>query len=112
MFDRARKDRPLVVQEPEVTRSLLARFQIAHLLQRYPERHVWALFMFLNGFAKNDSMRRGPLAVDLPRVRLRRSRGHPDLRHPALTSSSHRMDECGHVPIAAPFSEPRLRTSS
>jgi CBS domain-containing membrane protein len=43
--------RPLIVQEPEVTRRLAARFQIAHLLQRYPERHVWALFMFLNGFA-------------------------------------------------------------
>ena len=43
--------RPLVVQEPEVTRSLAARFQVAHLLRRYPERHVWALFMFLNGFA-------------------------------------------------------------
>jgi CBS-domain-containing membrane protein len=29
----------------------VARFQIAHLVKRYPERHVWALFMFLNGFA-------------------------------------------------------------
>ena len=28
----------------------MARFQIAHLLKRYPERQVWALFMFLNGF--------------------------------------------------------------
>ncbi len=43
--------RPLVVQDPEVTRGLAARFQIAHLLKRYPERQVWALFMFLNGFA-------------------------------------------------------------
>src|SRR5580765_5877470 len=41
---------PLLVQDPEVTRGLLARLQIAHLLKRYPERHVWALFMFLNGF--------------------------------------------------------------
>ena len=31
-------------------RGLVARFQIAHLLTRYPERQVWALFMFLNGF--------------------------------------------------------------
>ena len=30
--------------------SLVARLQIAHLLTRYSERHVWALFMFLNGF--------------------------------------------------------------
>jgi len=43
--------RPLVVEEPEVTRSLVARLQITQLVTRYPERHVWALFMFLNGFA-------------------------------------------------------------
>lgn len=43
--------RPLVVHDPEVTRGLAARLQIAHLLGRYPERQVWALFMFLNGFA-------------------------------------------------------------
>jgi CBS domain-containing membrane protein len=41
---------PLIVQEPEVTRRLVARFRIAHLLTRYPERQVWAVFMFLNGF--------------------------------------------------------------
>ncbi len=51
MADGGRGRRPLVVQEPEVTRSLVARFQIAQLLTRYRERHVWALFMFLNGFA-------------------------------------------------------------
>ena len=51
MADRVGGRRPLVVQDPEVTRKLLARFQIAHLVARYPERHVWALFMFLNGFA-------------------------------------------------------------
>jgi CBS domain-containing membrane protein len=45
-----RERRPLVVQEPEVTRGLVARFQIARLVTRYQERHVWALFMFLNGF--------------------------------------------------------------
>ena len=51
MADRTGSRRPLVVQEPEITRGLVARFQIAHLLKRYPERRVWALFMFLNGFA-------------------------------------------------------------
>jgi CBS domain-containing membrane protein len=45
-----RERRPLIVQEPEVTRSLIGRFQIARLVARYPERQVWALFMFLNGF--------------------------------------------------------------
>jgi CBS domain-containing membrane protein len=49
--DRGGERRPLVVQEPEVTRRLVARFQLAPLLERYPERQVWALFMFLNGFA-------------------------------------------------------------
>ena len=33
-----------------MTRSLVARFQLTQLLTRYQERHVWALFMFLNGF--------------------------------------------------------------
>ena len=51
MADRTGSPRPLVVQEPEITRGLVARFQIAQLLTRYPERQVWALFMFLNGFA-------------------------------------------------------------
>jgi len=41
---------PLVVHTPEVTRSLAARLQITHLLTRYSERPIWALFMFLNGF--------------------------------------------------------------
>jgi CBS domain-containing membrane protein len=49
--DSAGRRRPLVVEEPEVTRSLVARFQVTRLVTRYPERHVWALFMFLNGFA-------------------------------------------------------------
>src|SRR6478735_11233169 len=48
--ERARQSRPLVLHEPDVTRGLLARFQIAHLVARHSERHVWALFMFLNGF--------------------------------------------------------------
>ena len=43
--------RPLVLHEPEVIRGLVARLQIAHLVTHHSERHVWALFMFLNGFA-------------------------------------------------------------
>ena len=50
MADRAGGRGPLVLHDPEVTRSLLARLQIAHLVTRYQERYVWALFMFLNGF--------------------------------------------------------------
>jgi CBS domain-containing membrane protein len=49
--DRAGGRGPLVLHDPEVTRGLLTRLQIAHLVTRHSERHVWALFMFLNGFA-------------------------------------------------------------
>lgn len=41
---------PLVLHDPEVTRSLARRLQVTHLLRHYSERQVWALFMFLNGF--------------------------------------------------------------
>ncbi len=33
-----------------MARSLAARLQLTHLLTRYSERPIWALFMFLNGF--------------------------------------------------------------
>ncbi len=36
--------------EFEVARGLLARLRLTHLLRRFPERPVWALFMFVNGF--------------------------------------------------------------
>jgi CBS domain-containing membrane protein len=42
--------RSLVLLDPEIVRGLAARFQITHLLTRYAERPIWALFMFLNGF--------------------------------------------------------------
>jgi CBS-domain-containing membrane protein len=42
--------RPLELLEPEVVRSLLVRLRLSHLLGRFPERPVWALFMFINGF--------------------------------------------------------------
>jgi CBS-domain-containing membrane protein len=45
-----RRSRPLVLLDPEVARSLLARLQLTRLMTRHAERHVWALFMFLNGF--------------------------------------------------------------
>ncbi len=51
MTDPAAGPPPLVVQPPEETPRPLGRFRMAPLLARYPERQVWALFMFLNGFA-------------------------------------------------------------
>jgi CBS-domain-containing membrane protein len=45
----ARGGRPLALHEPEVARSLIARLRLSHLLTRYTERPVWAVFMFVNG---------------------------------------------------------------
>ena len=36
--------------EPEIIRSLLSRLRLTWLLKRFPERPLWALFMFVNGF--------------------------------------------------------------
>ena len=41
---------PLQLLEPEVTRGLVARLRLSRLLARFPERPVWAAFMFVNGF--------------------------------------------------------------
>jgi CBS domain-containing membrane protein len=40
----------LHVHHPLLVRALFQRLQIAYLLERFPERAVWALFMFVNGF--------------------------------------------------------------
>ena len=36
--------------EPMVTRGLVSRLRLTRLLGRFPERPVWAAFMFVNGF--------------------------------------------------------------
>lgn len=41
---------PLRLLEPDVVRGLVGRLRIAGLLRRFPERNVWAAFMFVNGF--------------------------------------------------------------
>lgn len=40
----------LQLLEPEVARGLVTRFRLSRLLARFPERPVWAAFMFVNGF--------------------------------------------------------------
>ncbi|MGH9350966.1 MAG: HPP family protein [Terriglobia bacterium] len=40
----------LELLKPEVVEGLLARFRLTRLLQRFPDRPMWALFMFINGF--------------------------------------------------------------
>jgi CBS-domain-containing membrane protein len=42
--------RDLHVLEPEVVRGLAERLRMTALLRRFPERPVWAVFMFINGF--------------------------------------------------------------
>lgn len=42
--------RPLAVLEPEIVRAFVERRRLKHLLGRFPERRVWAAFMFINGF--------------------------------------------------------------
>jgi len=41
---------PLRLLGPFVTRGLVERLRLGRLLSRFPERPVWALFMFINGF--------------------------------------------------------------
>jgi CBS-domain-containing membrane protein len=38
------------VLDPQVTRGLVARLRLTRLLGHFPERPVWAAFMFVNGF--------------------------------------------------------------
>lgn len=40
----------LALLDPAVVRGVLARLRLTHLLARFPERPLWALFMFINGF--------------------------------------------------------------
>ena len=41
---------PLEALEPEVIRGIIERLRLTRLLGRFPERPVWAAFMFVNGF--------------------------------------------------------------
>jgi len=41
---------PLELLEPEVIRGIIEHFRLSWLLGRFPERWVWAAFMFVNGF--------------------------------------------------------------
>lgn len=40
----------LELLDPQIVRALAARVRLAGLLKRFPERPIWALFMFVNGF--------------------------------------------------------------
>jgi CBS domain-containing membrane protein len=40
----------LVLLDPAVARGIVSQLRLADLLERFSERPVWALFMFINGF--------------------------------------------------------------
>jgi len=48
--------KPLQLVEPDVSRGLLERFQLTTLLKYFDDRHVWAAFMFVNGFITIGSL--------------------------------------------------------
>jgi|SRR5215471_674021 len=48
--------KPLHVLEPDVSRGIIERFQLGTLLGRFHDRHVWAAFMFINGFVTIGSL--------------------------------------------------------
>jgi CBS-domain-containing membrane protein len=48
--------RPLRLLEPVVSRGIVERFQLTTLLGRFHDRHVWAAFMFINGFLTIGSL--------------------------------------------------------
>ena len=50
MRDSKKSRSSLHVLDPEVTRGLASRLRLTQLLKRFPERPLWALFMFVNGF--------------------------------------------------------------
>src|SRR5262249_57872288 len=51
------KDRkPLHLLEPDVSRGIVERFQVMTLLGLFHDRHVWAAFMFINGFITLGSL--------------------------------------------------------
>jgi CBS-domain-containing membrane protein len=47
---RRQKPPRLELLEPDVIRGLASQLRLTRLLERFPERPVWSLFMFVNGF--------------------------------------------------------------
>lgn len=54
--------------EPEVVRALFARLQLTSLLQRFPERRLWALFVFVNAFISLGIMAAVGMALHTPDI--------------------------------------------
>lgn len=46
----AKRPSQLSLLDPTVVRGVIVRLRLTHLLGRFPERPIWALFMFVNGF--------------------------------------------------------------
>lgn len=63
-----RRARRLLLFQPRVIRALARRLRLAHLLTRFPERPLWALFVFINGFLTIGILSGVARAFDTPWV--------------------------------------------
>lgn len=63
-----RHKREVRLLEPEVVYGLLARLQLARLLRRFPERPLWALFVFVNAFISLGIMAAVGMALHTPDI--------------------------------------------
>lgn len=63
-----RPKREVRLLEPEVVYGLFARLQLTHLLQRFPGRPLWALFVFINAFISLGIMAAVGMVLHTPDV--------------------------------------------
>ena len=62
------RSQALTLFEPEVVRGIAGRLRLTWLLQRFDERKVWAVFMFVNGFITIGLLSMVALATGTPFV--------------------------------------------
>ncbi|MGN6591978.1 MAG: HPP family protein, partial [Terriglobales bacterium] len=68
VWDRRQSARETRLLEPEVVHSLFARLQLTSLLHRFPERPLWALFVFINAFISLGIMAAVGMALHTPDI--------------------------------------------
>lgn len=59
---------PLRLLEPALARGLLQRLRLTHLLRVFPERPIWALFVFVNAFLSLGIMAAVGIGLHTPDV--------------------------------------------
>lgn len=58
----------LTVPDPAVVRGVIVRLRLTHLLGCFPERPIWALFIFVNGFTTSGILAEVTMASHTPFV--------------------------------------------